>query len=358
MAPNAQRVLVLWRRLPNGLLLEDQTGPFTYQSMPATTMIGASMVEAMDPPASNRLNMRSDTFNEVPLVRHDRSLGSIEGDERSRDVQRLPLPSHPPSFIETVLMVEDSATKDVKHAFLHGPQESGMSSLLLELACSLASKTPCRCPPSRASRSAMRPSSPASPASSRALPCNGCTAVLIFRPAQHPNECDPFPIPCHGIGAKQERDDETLDCDGDTRPSAPSPELLRRIQIHHVGSARDMFRTLLQVQGWGKSQRPVGGILVDDFHRIVSESHPEATRGSVGPTTSTPNVLLGAKLRTSTIAGCSCRINPWFLLLTIVVCSSYLEHVGVVGTNSCAFGRHCSGLTTRTRNALASWRGR
>jgi hypothetical protein len=333
-------------------------GPFIYyQSTPATTMIGASMVEAMDPPASNRLTMTSDTS--LPSVHQDQSLTTIEGDDGSNDVQRLPLPSHPPSFIETALMVEDSATKDVKHAFLSGPPQSGMSSLLLELACSLASKTPCRCSPNRAGGSTTGPSSLASPTSSRALPCNGCTAVLIFRPARHPNEGDPFPIPCHSLDAEHEREDETLDCDGDKKPTVMSPALLRRIQIHHVGSAREMFRTLLQVQGWEKSQRPVGGILVDDFHRIVSESHPDATRGSVGPATSTPNVLLGAKLRTSAIAGVRAAKSLVFAAHHLsVLCSLCLETVFVVGTKSCAFGRHCSSIATRTRNALSSWRGR
>jgi hypothetical protein len=260
----------------------------------------------MDPPPAPTtfLNPTSDTSNDQSSAEwHRQSPGVIEGDDGSEGVQRLPLPSHPPSFIESVLMTEDAATKDVNHAFVCGPQQSGVSSLLLELACSLASKTPCRCPPNRAGRVARGPSSPVvSPAPSRAvLPCSGCTAVLIFRPAKLSNEeCDPFPIPCRSLDAKQPRNDETSDCEGDEGHSTPSPALLRRIQIHHVGSVRDMFHTLLQVQGWDKSKRPVGGILVDDFHRIVSESCPEG-RGSVGPAVSTPNVLRGAKLRTSTI---------------------------------------------------------
>jgi hypothetical protein len=283
------------------------------------TMIGASMVEAMDPPpAPTALNPPGDTTNDQsPSEWHRQSPGVIEGDDGSEGVQRLPLPSHPPSFIESLLMTEDAATKDVKKAFLYGPQQSGMSSLLLELACSLASKTPCRCPPNRVGRSARGPSSPAvSPTPSRAMPCSGCTAVLIFRPAKHPNECDPFPIPCHSLDAKQPRYDETSDCVGDRENSTPSPVLLRRIQVHHVGSVRDMFHTLLQVQGWDKSKRPLGGILVDDFHRIVSESCFEA-RGSVGPAVSTPNVLRGAKIRASTILLRRVRLRRGMCPLTL-----------------------------------------
>lgn len=135
----------------------------------------------------------------------------------------------------------DSLLPQTDRLLIQGPSKSGLSSLLLELACSLASLTPCRC---------------------IELPCR-CTAVWLLRPADKSSssEEDCFPLHCRHL-------DPSIDTI--RLPSAFSypRSLLHRIQVHHISHPRDAYKSLLQVQGLARSKQPYGGILVDDIDRI------------------------------------------------------------------------------------------
>jgi hypothetical protein len=114
---------------------------------------------------------------------------------------------------------------------------------------------------------------------------------------------EPFPLSCHPLDTtvlgNLNRQCQHLDhlpthsLASETSPSKDHPRgegnqdsgqhddsatllfLLRRIQIVHVANVRDMCTTLLRMQGWDVASQPLGGILVDDFDRIVSTGQDE-----------------------------------------------------------------------------------
>jgi len=183
---------------------------------------------------------------------------------------------------------------------VNGPSRSGRTSLLLDLAASLAARAPCRC--------SANSSSPSTTSQRSDNECN-CTAVLLLRPLiipppsqdaavdgavggggtargggndimdgdydeQDDNDNDRFPLLCHFLGRQSRDDRNNIDNNDAAASTTAIGPLLRRIRVRHVSSLRDAYLTLLALQGLPASDRPPpgGGILVDDLDRLASAS--------------------------------------------------------------------------------------
>jgi hypothetical protein len=105
-------------------------------------------------------------------------------------------PNHPKESSRRGPLLNDddrrrSRCRDRNCLLIKGPEKSGRTSLLLDLAMSMASTTPCRCSPPQKSSSTNSHDDAAEKQdkeggeddSSTVFECRGCVAVTIFRPA-------------------------------------------------------------------------------------------------------------------------------------------------------------------------------
>jgi hypothetical protein len=159
-------------------------------------------------------------------------------------------------------------TYNNKRILLQGPAAVS-SSLIFDLAISLASNEPCRC---------------------RALGrynCENCVAVTILRPDV--DEHDNFPMLCHPLEAQNRNNEHgdtimtNLDRRNLSQPNYVQVQSLHRVQMHHVTSIHDILHYLLTVAGRPIQQQPVGGILIDQFDHMVFQptSSPEDAESSM-----------------------------------------------------------------------------
>lgn len=131
-----------------------------------------------------------------------------------------------------------------RHLIIQGPPKSGQSSLLMDLACDLAAKAPCRCVGDR--------------------PCS-CLAVILFLPLVQ----EEFPLVC------QQRP-------GDKMQSFHR-KTLKRIQIRRIANPRDLQQQLWKIQGVGWHEQPYA-LLLDGLDHITSYTQEESVPTYHSPT--------------------------------------------------------------------------
>ncbi len=123
-----------------------------------------------------------------------------------------------------------------RHLIIQGPSKSGRSSLLMDLACDLAARAPCRCVGDR--------------------PCS-CLAVVLFLPLAQ----EEFPLQC-----QQQPGDKTRSFDKQT---------LKRIHIRRIANPRDLQQQLWKIQGAGWHEQPYA-LLLDGLDCITSFAQEES----------------------------------------------------------------------------------
>lgn len=129
-------------------------------------------------------------------------------------------------------------------------------SLALDFAISLASTEPCRC-------------------CHNSDFCEQCVAVTLLVPLRQGrdgSDVDNFPLLCH----RREQPPERISVDHSSSSSTPyevrQQRALRRVQVHHVASLRDVWEYLLQIPGRPVRDHPVGGIVVAGLDQIMAAS--------------------------------------------------------------------------------------
>jgi hypothetical protein len=165
-----------------------------------------------------------------------------------------------------------------RRMLLQGPPKSGRSSVAMDSAYAIAAATPCR--------QHCEASSPS---------CR-CVAVTLFLPCNNDNapaaQQDPqFPLYCQELAAQQQDANATTSTSTNTdlqqqgqhsfqvqmqqleqSKAAVSSQhatttwkmdILRRIQVRHVASVREVWEYLLTVQGKPVGEQPWGGIVMD-----------------------------------------------------------------------------------------------
>ena len=185
---------------------------------------------------------------------------SSERFEGSSDAPLHPATAPPPAFLLPNFLHHQSLSS--QRLLLSGPSKSGRSSLLLNLACHLAAMTPCH-----------------SAFCGRQHQQCSCSAVIFFQfHADGNDDSSQFPLECHQVisqeenGTKRSSFESTSQTWAGSSPNASFTAaamrpLLKRIQVVHVHSARDVYAHLLTLDSVG-----VGGIFVDDLDRITARS--------------------------------------------------------------------------------------
>lgn len=176
--------------------------------MTSATMIGTAFLRAIDDESAG---------------------GTKDRVSAARDDRVLPEAPVRPCILNTI-------SDDIVHPILlSGPEGSGKSSILLDLACTLAAQTPCRC---------------------NDTPCR-CNAVLFLSPLAMKES---FPLFCHPWSDQENSQDSRLD-----------KNLLNRIRIHHVATLHEIYTILLSLQGLHVTHQPWGGILIDNLDFWVKD---------------------------------------------------------------------------------------
>ena len=156
---------------------------------------------------------------------------------------------------------------------LRGPRHSGRTSLAMNMAHSIASigNIPCRgdCGGNTSCR---------------------CVAVAILIPS---NAEDRFPLYCDYVeSTTQDLFGQLCALNESTKSPRWNKAALRRVQVHHMASVRDVMEYMLSVQARPPSQQPVGGIIVEDVDCFA--------RGIVNSGEPTPGDLTTEQLMTVT----------------------------------------------------------
>lgn len=190
-----------------------------------------------------------------------------------------------------------------KRILLQGPPKSGRTSMAMNLAyaCAAESAAPCHC---------------------SLQPCR-CTSVILYRKSQAAPSTDrmrsnsakeDFPLPCRFVGNATEVTSDTAAGNTTTtnhsihaphhhasKKSATTtleegnrtqddwdPQILGRIRIQYVASAREMLQDLLGVLAKPLHDHPSRAIIVDDLDEIVAcPTTTTTTTTSSSTTTST-----------------------------------------------------------------------
>ena len=145
-----------------------------------------------------------------------------------------------PSLLQTVSQLLAS-----RHLYLQGPPKSGRSSLVFDLAYSIAASAPCRCNDGNSHCS--------------------CIAVTIFRPAKAQD--DMYPLCCQP--AENSQPLPTQNHESDSFPK----DLLRRIQIRWIASQQDLLTQLLSLQGSPQHEQP-RALFLDDLDELCAAPSP------------------------------------------------------------------------------------
>jgi hypothetical protein len=172
-----------------------------------------------------------------------------------------------------------------RRMLLQGPPKSGRSSVTLDLAYAIAAATPCRqhC---EASSSSCR-----------------CVAVTLFLPCNNDNGAAPqdpqFPLHCQELTTThvlqdtngtnnyekqhhqgqhsfqvqmQQLEQSKAAVSSQHATTAWKMDILRRIQVRHVASVREVWEYLLTVQGKPVGEQPWGGILMDSLDVLTGSN--------------------------------------------------------------------------------------
>ena len=134
---------------------------------------------------------------------------------------------------------------------LRGPRQSGRTSLAMNMAHSIAS---------------------------RSMACRGdcgsascaCVAVAILTPLN--NDREMFPLGCDLVQSSPQDFHGQLRALQQQQPSGSktnattwNKRALRRIQVHRMATIREVMEYLLSIQGKTTNQQPLGGIIVEDL---------------------------------------------------------------------------------------------
>lgn len=146
-----------------------------------------------------------------------------------------------PSFLSTASFMNDNSNNhQPNNILLQGPDQSGRSSLAMEFALEMASKSACLC---------------------RQSSCV-CQPVALLRPD---SKAESFPLPCHHH--------HPLNQESNTTKSVLwNKNLLQKIQVHHFASLQDTLLYLLSLQGKPPQEQPYGAIVVDDMDCMADEA--------------------------------------------------------------------------------------
>ena len=199
-------------------------------ALPNTVPIGNSIVHVLENSGSN-----SARTNTPPII-----------DDSSREHQPLPC----------LLLPRDS-----RRILLQGPERSGRTSMVMNLAYTCASRrsSSCHC---------------------MAQPCR-CTTVVLYRKTPHSSLEEDFPLPCHdtGVTAKRKRG-----LAGEHSIHDWKLDVLRRIRIEYVSSPREILQDMLGLLGKPWQDQPLQAILIDDLDQICHNDHDgdDAGRGRIG----------------------------------------------------------------------------
>jgi hypothetical protein len=167
---------------------------------------------------------------------------------------------YPPSLLQSAA----ASKRTTRRMLLQGPPKSGRSSVAMDLAYAIAAATPCRehCKTSSSS-------------------CR-CIAVTLFLAADN-NAQDSFPLYCQELTKNQHAAQETAlqsfqvqiqqleQSKAATRHATWKMDILRRIQVRHVVSVREVWKYLMTVQGKPVGEQPWGGILIDSLDALTAD---------------------------------------------------------------------------------------
>jgi hypothetical protein len=246
--------------------------------MATMATIGTFVVESGDQstPDSRRMRTASNDMETTPA-----SNGSSQ--------------QYPPSLLQSAAAASRQSTNEntnsppPRRMLLQGPPKSGRSSVTMDLAYAIAAATPCRqhC---EASSSSCR-----------------CVAVTLFLPCNNDNgaaQQDPqFPLHCQELTTthaqqdtngtnsnyKQQQGQHSFQVQmqqleqskaavsSQHATTAWKMDILRRIQVRHVTSVREVWEYLLTVQGKPVGEQPWGGILIDSLDVLTGSN---STTGS------------------------------------------------------------------------------
>jgi hypothetical protein len=149
-----------------------------------------------------------------------------------------------------------SVMKNYRRFVVVGPSKSGKSSLVMDLALSVARREPCRCP--RYGESIFQ----SNRSELRDPVCHNCIAVTLFLPAL--KDCE-FPLLCEKQQFKSKkqhiRKNEHIAVSGS-----------KRINVRHVTSARDIVSYLLSAGELPREKQSFGGFFIDDIDVICSRN--------------------------------------------------------------------------------------
>jgi hypothetical protein len=236
--------------------------------MATMATIGTFVVESGDPstPDSRRMRTAANGMVTIPVT-----YGSSN--------------QYPPSLLQSAAAAvskqgaanNENANSDSRRMLLQGPPKSGRSSVTMDLAYAIAAATPCRqhCEAS----------------------CR-CVAVTLFLPCDTSNDNDQFPLYCqkmtttqqdtngttcttpqqqgqHSFEAQMQQLEQSKAAVSQSTTTAWKMDVLRRIQVRHVVSVREVWEYLLTVQGKPVGEQPWGGILMDSLDVLTA-----ATTGS------------------------------------------------------------------------------
>lgn len=199
-----------------------------------------------------------------------------------------------------------------KRILLQGPGGSGRTSMLMNLAYTSAAgaTSTCHC---------------------LVQPCR-CTPVVIYRKSQSMQKEDDFPIPClctndSSTSTKGIDENSTKDWDLD---------ILQRIRIRYVASAREILQDLLGMLGQPLHEQPFKAILIDDLDLICGDEKNENIIRPSSGTESSISIMQTRKKMIDGITTDSEEIGKILSQISLLYCAY----------TSCSSCRHKSCTTT------------
>ena len=149
--------------------------------------------------------------------------------------------------------------RESRRILLQGPERSGRTSMVMNLAYACASRraSSCHC---------------------MANPCR-CTTVILYRKSPISSLDEDFPMPCYDTRLSKTKKDLVENANQDWDLAT-----LRRIRIEYVSSSREILQDLLGLLGKPWQDQPFRAILIDDLDQIChnDHNHNDGGRGRAG----------------------------------------------------------------------------
>jgi hypothetical protein len=153
------------------------------------------------------------------------------------------------------LLLPDGITVG-KRIHLVGAPKTGKTSLVMDMAHSIAQSCPCRCLPHEI--------------------CH-CLAVTMFvmdrTTSSTTTEVEQFPIPCQSVSfSETDHGTEQGRVPAPAALSEPRFQIaaLGRIEIRRIQSVKELFQYLLTIQGKPVHDQPYGAMIIDDMDRLTA----------------------------------------------------------------------------------------